>query len=130
MRESTLPTFDGKPRSLELSQQRQMALSRWVNEGGAGPDADVSIPWQLQLEAPPLTNTELVQLRIRMIAMENLMIALLAESSDRQRELARGMAAYITPRQGFTPHPLTIHAATQMLQLVERADHFRTTPPA
>ena len=84
----------------------------------------------LKLEVSPLTNTELVQLRIRMIAMENLMIALLAESSDRQRELAREMAAYISPRPGFTPHPLTTHAATQMLHLVERADHFRVTPPA
>lgn len=84
----------------------------------------------LKLEVSPLTNTELVQLRIRMIAMENLMIALLAESSDRQRELAREMAAYISPRPGFTPHPLTTHAASQMLQLVERADHFRVTPPA
>lgn len=130
MRKSTLPTSGEKPRSLEFSRQRQMALSRWVNEGGAGPDADVLIPRQLQLEVPPLTNTELVQLRIRTIALENLMIALLAESSDRQRELAREMAAYISPRPGFTPHPLTTNAATQMLQLVERADHFRVTPPA
>ena len=28
---------DVKPESLDPSQQRQMALSRWDNEGGAGP---------------------------------------------------------------------------------------------
>ena len=28
---------DLKPESLASSQQRQMALSRWDNEGGAGP---------------------------------------------------------------------------------------------
>ena len=35
------------------------------------------------------------------------------------------MAAYISPRPGFTDHPLTIRAATQMIDLVERADRFR-----
>jgi len=30
---------DVKPDSLDPSQQRQMALSRWDNEGGAGPAA-------------------------------------------------------------------------------------------
>ena len=40
------------------------------------------------------SNAELVQLRIRVIALENLVIALLAEASDRQLDLAREMAAY------------------------------------
>jgi hypothetical protein len=74
---------------------------------------------------PELTNAELVQLRIRVIALENLVIALLAEASDRQLELAREMAAYISPRPGFTQHPLTIHAAAHMVDLVERAGQFR-----
>ena len=83
-------------------------------------------------EMPPgdiqLTNAELVQLRIRVIALENLVITLLADTSDRQRARAREMATYISPRPGFTEHPLTIHAAAQMVHLVERADHFRDTP--
>jgi hypothetical protein len=53
---------------------------------------------------PPLTNAELVQLRIRVIALENLVIALLAQAPDRQLTLARGMALYISPRAGFAPH--------------------------
>jgi hypothetical protein len=73
-----------------------------------------------------LTNAELVQLRIRVIALENLVITLLAEASDRQLALAREMAAYISPRPGFTHHPLTIHAAAQMIDLVERAGRFRS----
>jgi hypothetical protein len=36
------------------------------------------------------------------------------------------MADLITPRPDATQHPLTIHAATQMRQLVERANHFRS----
>jgi hypothetical protein len=73
---------------------------------------------------PPLTNTELVQLRIRVIALENLVIALLAEAPDRQLILARGMASYISPRAGFTPHPITLRAADEMLSLVDRADRY------
>jgi hypothetical protein len=72
----------------------------------------------------PLTNAELVQLRIRVIALENLVIALLAEAPDRQLALARGMAAYISPRTGCTPHPVTLRAADEMLSLVDRVDRY------
>lgn len=76
-----------------------------------------------------MTNAELVQLRIRVIALENLMIAVLAQSSDRQLQVAREMAVYIAPRPGFTQHPLTIQAADHMTDLVDRALHFRTVEP-
>ena len=72
----------------------------------------------------PLTNAELVQLRIRVIALENLVIALLADAPDRQLALARGMSTYISPRTGFTPHPVTLRAADEMLSLVDRADRY------
>jgi len=106
------------------------ALSRWDNEGGAIPcgSQDGLISNDVQSEIPQLTNAELVQLRIRVIALENLVIALLAGVSDQQIGLAREMAAYISPRQGFTHHPLTIHAATQMNDLVDRSGHFRDAP--
>jgi hypothetical protein len=77
-----------------------------------------------------LTNAELVQLRIRVIALENLVIALLAGAAERQLDLAREMATYISPRPGVTHHPLTIHAAAQMIDLVARAGHFRVTTPS
>jgi hypothetical protein len=78
------------------------------------------------ITAPPaLTNAELVQLRVRVIALENLVIALLAEGSERQLAVAREMAEYISPRPGFTQHPLTVHAAAQMTHSVERAQRFR-----
>jgi hypothetical protein len=107
--------------------QRQRALSRWDNEGGAGPDgpATVSAPDNERIPIPQLTNAELVTLRVRVVALENLMISLLAIASDDQLRLAREMADYISPRPGFTQHPLTIHAAAHMVDLVERADHFR-----
>ena len=83
----------------------------------------------VQREIPQLTNAELVQLRTRVIALENLVITLLVGASDRQFDLAHEMAAYISPRPGFTQHPLTIHAAGQMIDLVERAGHFRAMTP-
>lgn len=73
-----------------------------------------------------MTNTELVHLRIRVITLENLLIAMLAEGSDRQRQAAREMADCITPQPGFTQHPLTTQAAKQMTDFVDRAVHFRT----
>lgn len=121
--------------NLDLSdalQLRQRALSRWENEGGAalGGHQEGVISGGVQSEVPPLSNAELVQLRIRVIALENLVISLLAQSSDRQLDLVREMAAYISPRPGFTPHPLTIRAAAEMIHLVERAGHFRDVPPS
>jgi hypothetical protein len=107
------------------------ALSRWDNEGGAGPDGPQEHALDIDVsEIRPLNNAELVQLRVRVIALENLMIMLLAEGSDRQLELAREMAAYISPRPGFTHHPLTTQAAAHMIDLVDRAIHFRSVDPA
>ena len=111
-----------KPNSLDPSQQRQKALSRWQNEGGL-------ILGAVHADVPELSNAELLHLRVRVIALENVVIALLAESSNRQLDHVRELATYISPRPGFTEHPLTIHAANHMIQLVERAGHFRTMPP-
>ena len=70
---------------------------------------------------------ELDRLRSRVIALENLVIAMLAQSSDPQLDSVREMATYISPRPGTTMHPLTVRAAAQMIRLVERSDYFR--PP-
>ena len=85
-------------------------------------------PCDASQQAAPLANAELVQLQMRVIALENLVVALLAQGSVEQLQLVRDMAVYIAPRAGFTPHPLTIHAAAQMVHFVERAEHFRGMP--
>jgi hypothetical protein len=122
----------GKLNVLELEQMRLRALSRWDNEGGAIPRGieGALIPGDAPSEVPVLSNAELVQLRIRVIALENVVIALLAEAPDRQLDLVRRLAAYISPRPGFTQHPLTVHAAAEMAHLVERALHFRDVMPS
>ena len=123
---------DKKPHSVAASKQYQMALSRWETDGGAVSRCSQasSISGVAQSEIPELTNAELVQLRIRVIALENIVISLLAEASDTQLDLTREMAAFISPRSGFTHHPLTMHAATQMMNLVDRAGHFRIVKPS
>ena len=73
-----------------------------------------------------LSDTELEQLRIRVVALENIVIALLATASVRQVGLVREMAAHISPRPGFTQHRVTVHAAVEVLRLVERAEPFRS----
>jgi hypothetical protein len=53
--------------------KRLDALSRWENQGGALAQTD---PEGLAtLGVPPLSNTEMVQLRIRVVALENLLLA-------------------------------------------------------
>ena len=123
---------DSEEQASERATLRRMALSRWENEGGAesGPMDGASAGVQAQADIPPLTNAELVQLRVRVIALENLAVALLTDASARQLDLVREMAAYICPRPGFTPHRLTIHAAAEMISLVERAGHFKTPGPS
>ena len=100
--------------------QRKESMSSRDSGDGNGNKRDM---------VPKLTDAELVQLRIRVIALENLVIALLAELSDNQLARACDMASYISPRPGFTPHPLTLHAAGQMVHLIQRSDHFRSITP-
>ena len=108
---------------------RHRALSRWDHAGGAKLDGphDGEESRRALAEAPALTNSELVQLRIRVISLENVIIALLAQASEEQLKLVRTMADYIAPRPGFTHHPLTVRASAHMIDLVHRAAHFRPT---
>lgn len=113
------------------AQLRQRALSRWETEGGAGPgelEPSMTHP-PGQPHSPKMVEAELVNLHVRIIALENLVISLLATATDQQLLLAREMAAYISPRAGSTPHPMTTRAAEDMIDLIDRAARFRTDPP-
>lgn len=106
--------------------QLQRALSRWDTEGGAGPCGPQEAATLIdQIPIPEIGPTELDTLHIRVIALENLVISLLATASDQQLDMAREMAYYISPRPGFTHHLLTTHAAARMIDLIERASRFR-----
>ena len=102
--------------------KRERALSRWENEGGA----DEPLALALRAAAPVMTNTELAHLHIRVIALENILLAVLAEGTERQIQVAHDMADMISPRQGAAPHPLTTQAAKHITDLIGRAKHFQS----
>jgi len=79
--------------------QSQAALSRWDNEGGSAP------PVEAYAGVPELTNAELVHLRIRVIALENLIITLLAEGPDRQPNGCQRNGKLYLPTSRFYPTP-------------------------
>ncbi|MEH6830417.1 MAG: hypothetical protein V7661_06190 [Sulfitobacter sp.] len=117
--------------SIGDAQQRDRALSRWANEGGSGQcgrETDLA-SGRVQAEMPSVDNAQMGLLHIRVIALENLVIALLATASGPQLELARAMSRTIEPRIGASPHPLTIRAAAHMNDLIERSARFRATTP-
>lgn len=109
--------------AIDLKQLRR-ALSRWDNEGGASahgvwmtaiaPDAAPPIP--------DMNQSEIGLLHVRVIALENLVVALLAGASSMQLQRAHDLAETILPQQGHTPQPLTVHAVAHMEHLVRRAD--------
>jgi hypothetical protein len=66
-------------------QLRDSAVSRWNNEGGAGPGGRThgSAATDEPAGGPRLTKAELVQLQIRVIALERVVMALLAHPTWR-----------------------------------------------
>jgi hypothetical protein len=112
------------------SAAKNPALARWDNEGGASAGGD---PRQRPVPASGAavdaaiapSGAELAHLRMRVIALENLVLAVLAAGPGRQLGTVRNMAAYISPRTGCTAHPLTLKAAAQMVRLVARSAEFR-----
>ena len=99
------------------------AVLRWENEGGARGDRD-----QDTLRATivgEVGDAEAVNIRVRLIALENTVVALLASGTQDGPELVREMARYISPRSGATPHRLTIEAARNMRAIAALAEHCR-----
>ena len=59
------------------------ALSRWEDEGGAlpcGPQEALAADCE-KWDIPPLSDAEIIQLRIRVIALENMVLGLLSKAS-------------------------------------------------
>lgn len=117
------------PKSID-AKQRQRALAGWENEGGAGPCGPLETLRSLGTghALPKMGKAEMLALHIRVIALENLVIALLASANEARREDARNMASYIAPRAGATPHPITTLASAHMIDLIERAGRFDDAP--
>ena len=98
------------------------AIGRWENEGG---DTAGLHPHERASVVGEIGDVEDGNLRKRLIALENIVVALLAGAPDSQSALVREMADYISPRPDTTPHRLTIEAARNMIALVERAARYK-----
>ena len=120
----TAENDDRRPCREEIHRR---AIGRWENEGGA------ASAWQHEGPEPEngatvageIGDAEAGNIRVRLIAIENILVALLADAPEDRLDLIREMAAFISPRPGMTPHRLTIEAARNMLAIVERAEHYR-----
>jgi hypothetical protein len=105
----------------------ERAVSRWENEGGAVVDTAASgsaSPADGSSDASP-GSAQFVQMQFRVLALENLVTVLLAQSTDRQLDVVREMADHIVAHPGSMPHPPTLRAATKMRRLLEAAAHLR-----
>ncbi len=118
--------------SESVDELQTRSLARWDNEGGAervGPHTHQN-PIR---EAPSgedqydlkVTKVEFSDLHARLIALESVTISLLFTATDHQLALAREMADHISPREGYTPHPLTLNAANHVSQLIDRMLRLR-----
>jgi hypothetical protein len=128
---------ENNPDDRDDIELHRRALSRWDNEGGVDPeDSEIGPAGQAVPTDNPrghlveVAHAEWTELRTRVIALENLVISLLATASPGQLLLAREMASYISPRPGSTHHPLTIKAADHMKDLVDRSAIFRSDDPS
>jgi hypothetical protein len=114
-------------RRISRDEIHRRAIARWENDGGTASDWQHA-PNGTRKQATVLGaigDAETVNIRVRLIAIENIIVALLAEAPDERLDLIREMAEFISPRAGMTPHRLTIEAAHNMLAIVERAEHYR-----
>ena len=98
------------------------AIGRWENEGG---NTAGRHPHERGSVVGEISDAADGNLRVRLIALENIVVALLAGAPDSQSTLVREMANYISPRPDTTPHRLTIEAARNMIALIDRASHYK-----
>ena len=106
----------------------ERAVSRWENEGGAVLETGASRSASSADGSSDVSpgSAQFVQLQFRVLALENLVTVLLAQSTDRQLDVVREMADHIVANPGAMPHPPALRAATKMRRLLEAAAHLRT----
>ncbi len=83
-------------------QQRQRALGGWEIESGAGPCCPLDLVASLDHHAqlPDMGKDELLTLHIRVVALQNMELALLAAALSQKLEIARDMPGFILSRPG------------------------------
>jgi len=70
-------------------------------------------------------NAQLEHLGVRTIAVESLLITMLAQATEQHLELCREVADFVSARPGSAQRPGMIDAADQMVHLLRRAQRLR-----
>lgn len=118
-------------RSKEETLKFGRAVPRCEGEGGCNSgEVDTAPGGPAEGERVKLTDAELAQLQLRVIALEGLVTALLAHAPEKTAGLVRALAANIAPRPGSTQHHLTVRATAQMVHLLERANVSKVDFPS
>ncbi|WP_324827766.1 hypothetical protein [Qipengyuania zhejiangensis] len=78
-------------------------------------------------DIPEPDHAELVQMRMRLITLENIVLGLLSGASDEQIERISKRADMIEPRPEASRHPFTELAAGDMRKFLERAARMAKT---
>ncbi|HAW55490.1 MAG TPA: hypothetical protein DCX29_11415 [Hyphomonas sp.] len=76
--------------------------------------------WQI----PEPGHSELVQMRIRLVTLENIVLGLLSDATEKQVDQIRRRADMIEPRADATRHPLTELAADDMRKFLDRSQRI------
>lgn len=69
-----------------------------------------------------------IQFRISVIALENMVLGLLSGACGNELAAIEELAEFFSPCTDARPLPLSLHDATQVEHLVERARWFREQP--
>jgi hypothetical protein len=123
-----MPSLSREAATRLRQRQRQAALARWDNEGGAGPGGrpqeGIAPGGEFgdgrAVGAPP-KHADWVRLQSRVEALECLVRALLADGSDRQRELVGVLMPSVQTAPGkspMTPMTMGIRAVAQWLRRI------------
>jgi hypothetical protein len=79
-------------------------------------------------EPPPVTWVEWDHLRFRVIALEKMLVAVLAEGTFSRLDRFREMTHSLAQRKGCVEHPLNLLSAAQIVHLVEQARRMKKHP--
>jgi hypothetical protein len=109
----------------DTSELRWRPLLRLDDESGA----IAAVAHESYAHVPDITNADLALLHVRVIALENLLITVLAEGSDPRRQPARDMVDTISLRSGFMSYLPSIQAVQHMNDLLDSAIHVRAVQP-
>jgi len=102
------------------------ALASWENEGGANNHRMMDRPNNdPELARASFKDEELIRLQTHVIALENLVTALLATAPKNVFASVCCLADLVSPEPGNSPYRFDNNASMQMVHIIRRAEFIR-----